>query len=215
MDITLYLLQWAALAGIFFLALMSPGPDFVVAVRNSIVHSRRIGIFTALGFALGVLIHIAYAVIGIAAIISQSILLFNIIKYAGAAYIIYLGFQALRSKGMGKKAVDNALSQKAKRKMTDLKALRSGFITNVLNPKASLFFLAIFTQVVEPTTPILWQITYGVSFAIMTFFWFALVATVLTQGPVRNLFLKATKWIDRVCGSVLIALGIKVATTAN
>ena len=215
MDITLYLLQWAALAGIFFLALMSPGPDFVVAVRNSIVHSRRIGIFTALGFALGVLIHIAYAVIGIAAIISQSILLFNIIKYAGAAYLIYLGFQALRSKGMGKKAVDNALSQKAKRKMTDLKALRSGFITNVLNPKASLFFLAIFTQVVEPTTPILWQITYGVSFAIMTFFWFALVATVLTQGPVRNLFLKATKWIDRVCGSVLIALGIKVATTAN
>ena len=215
MDITLYLLQWAALAGIFFLALMSPGPDFVVAVRNSIVHSRRIGIFTALGFALGVLIHIAYAVIGIAAIISQSILLFNIIKYAGAAYIIYLGFQALRSKGMGKKAVDNALSQKAKRKMTDLKALRSGFITNVLNPKASLFFLAIFTQVVEPTTPILWQITYGVSFAIMTFFWFALVATVLTQGPVRNLFLKATKWIDRVCGSVLIALGIKVATSTN
>lgn len=215
MDITLYLLQWVALAGIFFLALMSPGPDFVVAVRNSIVHSRRIGIFTALGFALGVLIHIAYAVIGIAAIISQSILLFNIIKYAGAAYLIYLGFQALRSKGMGKKAVDNALSQKAKRKMTDLKALRSGFITNVLNPKASLFFLAIFTQVVEPTTPILWQIAYGVSFAIMTFFWFALVATVLTQGPVRNLFLKATKWIDRVCGSVLIALGIKVATAAN
>ena len=99
--------------------------------------------------------------------------------------------------------------------MTDMKALRSGFITNVLNPKASLFFLAIFTQVVEPATPIMWQIAYGASFAVMTFIWFSAVATVLTQGRIRNLFLKATKWIDRVCGSVLIALGIKVATSTN
>lgn len=215
MDI--YIAQWLTLIAVFSVAVISPGPDFIMAVRNSIVFSRSVGILTATGFALGVMVHVTYTIFGISAIIAQSILLFNIIKYAGAAYLIYFGIQAIRSKGMGQKAIDQATANKEKdatQAMSDWQAIRSGFLTNVLNPKATLFFLAIFSQIIRPDTPFIWQSVYGLTCAAMVFIWFSMVVLVLTHGPVRTAFLKATKWIDRVCGTLLIALGVKVALTA-
>ncbi len=209
---TLYLTQWITLIVIFSLAVISPGPDFVMAVRNSIVHSRRAGLFTALGFGLGVMVHVTYTVLGLAAVIASSIVVFSIIKYAGAAYIIWLGCQALRSSGFEKSAVDQSL-QAAHKPLSDFAALRAGFLTNVLNPKATLFFLAIFSQIIAPQTPVYWQAIYGVTCAVMVTAWFSGVAFALTQGRVRNAFLRATKWIDRTCGGLMIALGIKVALT--
>ncbi|HAX91084.1 MAG TPA: hypothetical protein DCY07_02610 [Rhodospirillaceae bacterium] len=203
------------LVAVFSLAVISPGPDFVVAVRNSVAHSRRAGLFTALGFGLSILVHVSYTVAGIAALIAQSILLFNVIKYAGAAYLIYLGIQALRSRGMGKAAVDHALNAEKKSRMSDKAALSSGFLTNVLNPKATLFFLAIFSQIIRIDTPVVWMVVYGLTCSFIITGWFSLVAFVLTQARVRNAFLKATKWIDRGCGLVLVALGVKVALSAK
>jgi len=82
--------NWILLAGIFTMALASPGPDFVIAVRNSITFSRTAGILTAIGFAVGVGVHVTYTLFGLAAIIAQSVFLFNLIKYIGAAYLIYI-----------------------------------------------------------------------------------------------------------------------------
>lgn len=211
----LYFVQWLTLIAVFSIAVISPGPDFVMAVRNSIVYSKRAGIFTAVGFGLGVLIHVTYTIFGISTIIAKSILVFNIIKWAGAAYLIYIGVQALRSKGMGQQVVENATTEKLSHaSMSDIRALRSGFLTNVLNPKATLFFLAIFSQIISPATPFMWQAMYGVTCAIMVMLWFSLVSLVLNQGVIRTLFLRATKWIDRICGALLIALGLKVALTS-
>lgn len=195
--------------------MISPGPDFVMAVRNSIVYSRRAGIFTALGFGLGVLVHVTYTIFGISAVIAKSILLFNVIKWAGAAYLVYIGFQALRSKGMAQRVVESAAAETpSQASLPDMKALWSGFLTNVLNPKATLFFLAIFSQIINPATPLIWQVIYGLSCAVTVALWFSLVSLILNQGAVRALFLRATKWIDRVCGALLIALGVKVALTS-
>ncbi len=186
-----------------------------MAVRNSIVYSRRAGIFTAIGFGLGVLVHVTYTIFGISAIIAKSILLFNIIKWAGAVYLVYIGIQALRSKGMGQAAVENATSEAPpSASLPDFKALWSGFLTNALNPKATLFFLAIFSQIISPSTPFIWQAIYGLTCAVMAILWFSLVSLVLSQGTVKAFFLRATKWIDRVCGALLITLGIKVALTS-
>ena len=211
----LYFVQWLTLIAVFSIAVISPGPDFVIAVRNSVIYSKRAGVFTALGFGLGVLVHVTYTIFGISAIIAKSILLFNIIKWAGAAYLIYIGFHALRSKGMGQKIVENATAEISPHApLSDIKALRSGFLTNLLNPKATLFFLAIFSQIINPATPFIWQAIYGLTCAVMVALWFSLVSLVLNQGAVRTLFLRATKWIDRVCGALLIALGVKVALTS-
>lgn len=213
----LFLTQWMTLVVVFSLALISPGPDFVIAVRNAIVYSKRVGILTAAGFACGVLVHVTYTVFGIAAIIAQSVIVFNMIKWAGAAYLAYIGFKALRSEGMGQKAIDDAtrVDKPIDASLGDFTAFRTGFLTNLLNPKASLFFLAIFSQIIKPETPFVWQCVYGLTCALMCFGWFSVVTLVLNQGRVRTMFLKAAKWIDRTCGVLLIALGVKVALASR
>ena len=211
-TLSVYFLQWLALISILSLAVMSPGPDFVSVIQNSIVHSRRTGICVSLRLGLGVLVHVMYTIAGLAAVISESILLFNTIKWAGAAYLVYIGFRALQSKGAGQITVDEGIrAEKNTKGISDLKALRLGFFTNVLNPKASLFFLVIFSQLIQPQTPVGWRITYGLTCCAITIGWFSILACALTQRRIRSLFLNATKWIDRVCGGLMIALGIKVA----
>jgi threonine/homoserine/homoserine lactone efflux protein len=200
MDV--FFLQWLALLSVFALGLISPGPDFVIAVKNSVLHSRRTGVFT---------------VLGIAALISQSILLFSVIKYIGAAYLIYLGVKSLRSKGLQKgevsKCIKNAEHEGSS--LSTMSAIRSGFFTNLLNPKATLFFLAIFTQIISPETPVLWKAIYGASCSVMTAIWFSIVAYVLTHRSIRHSFLAASQWIDRICGVFLIAFGLKVALSSQ
>ena len=138
-----YLSEWLILVAVFGIAVISPGPDFIMAIRNSVIYSRKAGIFTALGFGLGVAVHVAYSIVGIAALIAQSVMAFTVIKYIGAAYLIYIGVKSLRSKGF-QKTIDTHEKSDSKKDMSALEALRSGFITNLFNPKATMFFLALF-----------------------------------------------------------------------
>ena len=89
----------------------------------------------------------------------------------------------------------------------------AGFITNLFNPKATLFFLALFTQILSPDIAMGAKIVYGLTCIVMTMIWFSIVATVLTTPKIRAAFLRASKWIDRVCGGLFVALGIKLAVT--
>lgn len=204
-------INWLLLFVVFGLPLISPGPDFVVSVRNSIVYSRKAGLFTVIGFMGGVIVHVTYTLLGIATIIAQSVVLFNILKYAGAAYLFYIGLQALRSQGF--KDQGSAKDKKTKKDMSAVKAIWIGFLTNVLNPKATLFFLAVFSQFIGPETTIQTQLIYGATCVVMTGIWFSLVAVILTNPIIKEKFLQFTKWIDKVCGMLLIGLGIKLALT--
>ena len=204
-----YLPQILSVLAIHLLAVISPGPDFIVAVKNSVSYSRRIGIYTAIGFGLGIGVHVTYSVLGIALIISQSIIIFNTIKLIGAFYLIYIGFQSLRARG-GK--IDIPI-ESSKNTLSPFKAVKIGFFTNVLNPKATLFFLSLFTLVISPTTPFVIQTVMGLLMMLNTFLWFSFVAIVLTQGKARKIFEKNRVVFDRVLGLGLIALGIRVATS--
>lgn len=192
---------------ISFIAMVSPGPDFLIVIRNALGLGRRHGIFTSIGIALGLMVHVAYSVFGIALIISQSILVFNIIKYLGAAYLLWLGYKSLKSKGWKMEA------QAAQNKEKSVwKAFKEGFITNALNPKATMFFLALFTQVVAPETPFLWQLSYGITIIVMAGLWFSFVTLVLTNERIRKALSRASIWIDRITGLMLIGLGFKIIT---
>lgn len=205
-----YWTEWLTLVSVFALAVIAPGPDFVVAVRNALIHGRNAGFWTALGFGCGVMIHATYTMVGIAALIAQSILMFNIIKYAGAAYLLYIGIKAIRSRGLSETHIDQISKSPS---ISIGAAFRSGFITNLLNPKATLFFLALFTQIVSPSTPLSIQAIFGLTCAAMVTIWFSCVAIFLTAPAIRNRFLKISKWLDRCCGGVFIALGLKLACT--
>jgi RhtB (resistance to homoserine/threonine) family protein len=209
-----YLTEWITLVVVFGLAAISPGPDFVMAVRNSVIYSRRAGLFTAMGFAFAVCVHAFYSIIGVGALIAQSVLLFSMIKYIGAGYLLYIGFKALRSKGYNMPSAQNDKTIGHLRKeMGAVQALRSGFITNLFNPKATLFFLALFTQILSPETPYSVQAFFGLTCAVMVWAWFTLVALFLTHRRIQAVFLGFSKWIDRVCGGLMVALGIKLALT--
>ena len=203
---------WLILTTAFCAVVVTPGPDFFLAVRHAVLYSRRAGIFTAFGFGLGVAVHVTYAMVGLAAIIAKSVVLFTILKYAGAAYLIYIGIKSIKSRGI---AIPNAEDgEKPVALLSDRKAFIAGLTTNLLNPKATLFFLALFTQVLDPTTMTLGtQFFYGATLVIITIAWFSVVATILTRPALKQKFISYGLWIDRVCGAMFIALGIRLALT--
>lgn len=206
-----FLPEFLLVTAAHLLAVMSPGPDFVMISRNSLVYSRAVGIFSAVGLGLGILVHVTYSLIGIGLLISQSIVLFSIIKYIGAAYLLYIGYQCLRSKPQTATEA-TAVEEKS---MSPLAAVRMGFLTNALNPKATLFFLALFTQVISTETPLFIQILYGIEMSVMTFAWFAVVASILSHKRIKSRFVSIQHYVERVFGVVLIAFGIKVALSTT
>jgi RhtB (resistance to homoserine/threonine) family protein len=206
-----YLPELLVVALAHLLAVMSPGPDFFLTMRNSLAYSRRTGIYTAAGIALGLIVHIAYSLLGIGFIISKSIILFTAIKFLGAGYLIYIGYKCIRSKS----AVQKTEELVQQTDIVPLKALKMGFLTNVLNPKATLFFLALFTQVISGTTPVGIQLIYGIEMVLMTFVWFTLVAALLSHTVIRSRFTKIQSKAEKVFGVILIALGIKVALSTS
>ena len=194
---------------VHLMAVMSPGPDLVVCIKNTLKYSKSVGVWTALGFACGVLVHITYCLLGIALLISQSILLFNIVKLMGAAYLIYLGAKALFTASNSK--LDFKV-QPTKKMLKPWQASRDGFLTNLLNPKATLYFLGFFSVMIPPDLATSSLIFITVTLFVLTFAWFSFVATVMTIKPIRDQFLRIEKRADQVFGGILILLGLKVAT---
>ncbi len=206
----MYWTEFLTVALIHLLAVASPGPDFAVVVRESVAHGRRAGTWTALGVGTAIFLHVGYSLLGIGLIVSQSIVLFNALKWLAAAYLLYIGFKAIRAKPAAPGADTLAAEPVAR---TAKGAYVAGFMTNGLNPKATLFFLSLFTVVINPHTPLLVQAGYGVYLAFATAAWFCLVAMLFSQQRVRAGFARMGHWFDRTMGAVLIALGVKIALT--
>lgn len=203
----IHLIWTVALLNLF--AAMSPGPDFVMAVKNSLVYSRRTGIFTAIGIGLGIGVHIFYCAAGVGYLIKTSALLFSVVKFLGAAYLIYLGAMSFISKGT-KLEPGNTRATKEK---TWVEALKTGFLTNVLNPKATLFFLGLFTMVIKPDTPRHVIAIIGAIMILTAIGWFIVVAIFFTQKSVQGAFTRVEKYFNRFFGVLLVAFGIKIICT--
>jgi RhtB (resistance to homoserine/threonine) family protein len=199
--------EFFAVALIHFLAVASPGPDFAIVLRHSVSYGRKSGLWTSLGIGTAIFVHIAYCVLGLGILISKSIIAFNIVKYLGALYLVYVGIGAIRAKPM---QIEESKVEK-ENSVTSSKSFWIGFITNVLNPKATLFFLAVFSVSVSPETPLLLKVGYGVWMAAVTTLWFSGLCLLFSKTFVRNLFKKFGHWFERSMGLVLIALGIRLA----
>ena len=206
----MYWAEFLTVALIHLLAVASPGPDFAVVVRESVTHGRRAGTWTAFGVGTAIFLHVGYSLLGIGLIVSQSIMLFNVLKWLAAAYLVYIGIKALRARPTPAGSESVQVSTVAR---TPRAAFVAGFMTNGLNPKATLFFLSLFTVVINPHTPLLIQAGYGAYLALATGLWFCLVALLFSHARVRSGFARMGHWFDRGMGAVLVALGIKIAFT--
>lgn len=196
-----------SVVGIHLLAVMSPGPDFIMLVRNALTYSRKTGYFTAIGFGLGIGIHVLYSVFGLGLIISQSPLIYDAIKYIGAAYLAYIGIMSFRSTAG---AIDIGSAEK-KIDITPLKAIRIGFLTNVLNPKATMFFLSLFTIIVGPEASTQLLLGLGLTMMINTALWFCLLSYLVTHSKILPTFEKYQNLFNKTFGVILIGIAVKVA----
>lgn len=203
--------EFLGLMAVFSIMIVSPGADFAIVVRQSIVHGRRSAIMTSLGIGSSLLFHISYTVLGLGLLVSKSLLLFGLLKWAGAAYLVYLGIKALRAPAMDAPA--DVVENVPQKKISDGRSFLMGFVTNALNPKAVLFFLSLFSALVSHETPVLIQASYGVFMALALIAWFVAVSTFFTIQSVRDRFVSWGKWFNRVTGMVFIGLGIKLATS--
>ncbi|MBI2791364.1 MAG: LysE family transporter [Gammaproteobacteria bacterium] len=205
-----YLNDFIALGVIGLLGAISPGPDFVVVTQSSLSHGKKAGMATSLGISLGCLVHITYCVLGIGVIVAESIVLFNIIKYLGAAYLVYLGIKALRSSNTLPKIEKTFHAMSTHHSL--FSAFKKGLLVNLLNPKVTLFILSIFTQVISPETPLLIQASFGIEFAVIAFCWFSLLSFILDNPVFKKRLQSVQGYVEKILGGFLILLGIKVAT---
>jgi threonine/homoserine/homoserine lactone efflux protein len=198
-----------AVATIQMLAVSSPGPDFFLEIRNTLQYSRKIGIYTGLGFALGNIVHISYSIFGVQYLKNNDYIM-NIVQLLGAIYIIYIGLQAIGIIGAKLKVEKNEDVENSNAEITVFEAVKMGIITNLLNAKAALYFISIFTVMIPTSTPSSVVFGIGLVMIVITFIWFSLVAYFFTKPKVKSIYLKQEKMINKILGLVLIFFGLKL-----
>lgn len=190
---------------------LTPGNDTIFILSKSIGQGRKAGIVSALGIGTGSLVHTVLAAFGLSLIIARSLLLFNVIKYAGAAYLLHIGYKMLTDRSLLNTVVLNTESR-----TNYLEIYRDAIFTNILNPKVALFFIAFLPQFIAPSleSTIFPFLALGATFILTGTVWCLVLAFFASAIFAR---LKNNKrfssWINRVCGLTLIGLGIKVAVT--
>ncbi|WP_298717004.1 LysE family translocator [uncultured Oceanisphaera sp.] len=196
--------SWLALAAICVMGAISPGPSLAVVMRNTVKGGRGHGVVTALGHGLGVGLYALITALGLALLITRNPLLFDMIRYGGAAFLAWLGVKALLARPA---TGDTTISDHPVR---GRQGAFEGFMVAFLNPQLAIFFVALFSQFVQADTG--WQqggvmmLTAGGIDAL----WYVLVALLLSRGPVL-VWLKAKSGIiDKLSGLVLLALALKV-----
>lgn len=198
-------------AGVTALAVVSPGPDFAMTVRNAVRHGRRLGLATVLGIGCGVMVHVTYTLLGVGFLVARFAWLLETVRYLGAAYLIWVGCSALLAPAGEPdcpRSPDGAIPARFGA------AFGNGFFCNLLNPKTVLFFLALFTQVVEPATPAWTRVGIGLYIVLAHLAWFSFVVLVLTSRRAGDVFGRWRRNVERAVGGCLACLGIALALDA-
>jgi threonine/homoserine/homoserine lactone efflux protein len=187
-----------------FLLWITPGPDTMYILARSIAQGRRAGVLSVLGISSGILVHTVAAAAGLSALLAASAWAFAAVKVAGAAYLIYLGIQALLVRPSSRETAEV-------KPMSGWQIYRQGFVCNVLNPKVAVFFLAFLPQFVDPAAGLgpLPFLFLGAAFVVGGTIWclgVALSAAIATRALRQNAGLMT--WLQRTSGCVYIALGL-------
>lgn len=209
-----FLLKWLVLVGLQAVAAISPGPAFVLQVKATMSHGRTYGLFNALGLALGVGAYAFAVMAGLAVLLAGAEWVLIALRYAGAAYLIYIGFKGLTAKKAEQSPAITTLALPHNPKITGRQkwqAFRTALITQLLNPKALVYFTAVFAQFITPGTPLWALFVYWLTVTLVELSWWVTLSFILTHPHVKDRFNRAAHWIERTCGGLLIALGVRLA----
>jgi threonine/homoserine/homoserine lactone efflux protein len=200
-----------AFLGMSFIVIATPGPDTAITIRNTLFGGRSGGVFTALGIASGQTIWAIATSAGIVTLLTASEPLFLAVKYAGAAYLVYLGGQALRQ-ALRPSFPGRTPAEGSMRSLSASAAFRQGVISDLGNPKMAIFFASLLPQFVPPGAATFSAfLLLGAVFAVMTFTWLVLYATVVARA---GDLLRRPSWrraVEGITGTVLVGLGLRLA----
>jgi RhtB (resistance to homoserine/threonine) family protein len=191
------------------LAAISPGPDFVLVSQQTLSNGKRTGLLCSFGITLGLSVHIIYSSFGLAAIIANSSTALWVIKILGGSYLLYLGYKGIRAKP----APDEDILKQTAPRYSAKKSIGVGFLCNALNPKAPVYFMALFTMVISPDMPLYQLAIYGVWMMIIQMAWFSTVVMLLSTPSINRRFKRSGHWLDRVLGSAMMLMGLKIITS--
>ncbi|AEH31930.1 LysE family translocator [Vibrio anguillarum] len=199
----------ATLAGVHFMALLSPGPDVALVVQNATRYGRRTGVFIALGLSCGIVIHSLLSLTGISYLVHQQPALFAMVQLAGGGYLFYLGLGALKSiyttwRSPQAVGVNN---ERYKLIENQRQAFSRGFITNIFNPKALVFFISLMSSLVPVGMSFSGK---GIALLILwglSFMWFSSLAWMLSTARLQKRLQSLTVYIDAVCGIIFTLIG--------
>jgi RhtB (resistance to homoserine/threonine) family protein len=200
--------------GVSAIVIVLPGPDTMVVTKNLLLHGRRTALASSLGVAGGLSVWTLAAAVGIASLLKASAVAFTVLKLAGAAYLIYLGVQALRTAGhqIGDALDADGRPRRDRPALSGLGGFRQGMLSDLANPKIGIFFTSLLPQFVDSGHPVLLpSLILGAAFVTMTVAWLALYC--LLAGRLIDTIMRprVRRTMDRITGGVLIALGLRLA----
>lgn len=196
---------------------LTPGPDVLYIVSSALKSGVRAGVVAALGIVSGCFVHVFAAALGVGALLAASATAFSVLKWAGAAYLMWMGIKLLLAKGGGSAVVPAGVSAEAV--SVDLwRVFRQGFLTNVLNPKVALFFLAFVPQFIAPGTEdkvtafLLLGLLFNVNSLPINFGYAWLAGWASRRvGTIQH----AMHWMDKAAGTMFIGFGLRLALSEN
>ncbi|WCP69026.1 LysE family translocator [Vibrio tubiashii] len=198
---------WLSLFTICILGAMSPGPSLAMVAKHSLAGGRLNGLATAWAHAIGIGIYAFITLIGLAVVLQQSPLLFKTISYAGAAYLAYLGYNALRSKG------GVAARLESGEQTSIWQSAKEGFLISLLSPKIALFFIALFSQFVAVGDSVAAKGLIVLTPLVVDGLWYTLITFLLSSPRLIDKIRSKALLIDRLSGAVLILLAVRVILT--
>lgn len=203
-----YLPILLSLAGIWAIVVISPGPCFVATVQYSLQGKSRDGVWVALGIAAGTILWCVSSLLGLAVLFSTFTWLYHAVRLAGAVYLIYLGIKTIRHAHQplpGRQDSTIAISKN--------KAWQVGFLTDIGNPKAAVFFGSLFATFLPPDAPLGLIISAIVLVVLIEFIWYCSMAYLFALHPIAAFYRRAKCWIDRITGGIYILLGGRLAAS--
>lgn len=192
-----------------FLALISPGPDFLLVVRSAFRNSRRRALGVALGIALANGLYITLCIIGVASMLAHSLWLMTTLKVIGGLFLMYIAFHALKARRSDYAFLNRPEQQTSTDKNTPsfFKEFLLGMASGLSNPKNIIFYLSLFSVVLTPETSTALKLGLGVWMTVLVFAWDAMIIFVLSQHNVRQWFAKLAFYIDKAAGVLLGIMG--------
>ena len=197
-----------------FLALLSPGPDFILVVKSGIKNKKQNAIGIALGIAIANSVYISLCIIGVGEILTRSLIIMKVIKICGGLFLTYVAIMALKARKCDYDYIKNNIHIENTPKSSFIHEFITGFISGISNPKNLIFYLSLFSLILNRDINIIFKVSLGLWMTSIVFLWDAFIIFILSKNHIKGVFSRIAFYIDKAAGTILGLIGLRLVQTA-